>query len=122
MRDQKAGQRGEGRVGVLLSLAVLLAAIYSAYVLIPIRIRAYEFLDAMRTEARYGAVNKKDDVVHQRLFKKAKQLGIPLEANKLVIKRDGGLYIITASYSIPVDLTLYRTDWQYNQRATAPIF
>ncbi len=115
-------ERGEGRIGVIISLALLLAACYVAYVLIPIKVRTYEFQDAMRDEARFGAVRKKDDIVHDRLMKKAKQLGIPLEGKNLLVGRDGGMYVITATYTIPIDLTLYQDKWTYNQRATAPIF
>jgi hypothetical protein len=115
-------ERGEGRIGLLLSRVVLAAACYSAYVLIPIKVKTYEFQDAMRDEARFGAVRKKDDIVHERLMKKARQLGIPLEKKNLMVGRDGGMYVITASYTIPIDLTLYKDNWTYNQKATAPIF
>ena len=40
--------RGEGRIGLIISLALLLAGVYTAYVLIPIKVRTYEFYDAMR--------------------------------------------------------------------------
>ena len=115
-------EAGEGKIGVLISLVLLLGACYAAYVLIPIKVKTYEFYDTMRSEARFGAVRKRDQIVHDRLIKKARQLGIPLKAENLEIKRDGGMYVITASYTIPVDLTVYKTDWVYRERATAPIF
>jgi hypothetical protein len=115
-------EAGEGKIGLLISLALLLSAAYAAYVLIPIKVRTYEFYDTMRSEARFGAVRKRDEVVADRLLKKARQLGIPLKKENLEIKRDGGMYVITAHYTIPVDLTVYQTDWVYRERATAPIF
>lgn len=114
--------RGEGRVGLFISLALLIAGVYSAYILIPIKVKTYEFYDAMRSEARFGAVRNRDNVVHDRLMKKARQLKIPLKAENLEIKRDGGQYIVTAHYTIPVDLAIYKTDWVYHERAVAPLF
>lgn len=114
--------RGEGRIGLLISLALLLAGVYSAYVLIPIKVRTYEFYDAMREEARFGAVRRRDQIVHDRLMKKARQLKIPLKGENLEITRDGGQYIVVAHYTIPVDLAVYKTEWVYHERATAPLF
>ena len=122
MRRFLGNEKGEGRIGVLLAIILVISAAYAAYVLVPIRIKAYEFLDTMRQEARFGAVNKKDNVVHTRLMRKAKQIGIPLKPSHLKVAREGGTYVITAEYKIPVDLMVYKTDWVYEQRATAPIF
>ena len=114
--------RGEGKVGLLISLVLLASGAYTAYVLIPIKVRTYEFYDSMRTEARFGAVRRRDQIVHDRLMKKARQLQIPLKAENLEIKRDGGQYIVIAHYTIPIDLAVYQTEWVYHEKATAPIF
>jgi hypothetical protein len=123
MRRFLGGEKGEGKAGFLISLVILIAGIYVAWVLIPIKVATYEFKDAMRDQARYGAVHtKRITVVHERLMKKARRLGIPLKAENLKIERDGGTFVITARYDVPVDLTLYKTKWEYNERETAPIF
>ena len=115
-------ERGEGRLGLFIALVILVAGIWTGYVLIPIKVKTYEFYDNMREEARFGAVRTKDKVVHDRLMKKAKQLGIPLSPDDLAVARDGGMYVITANYTIPIDLLFYKTDWVYDEKATAPIF
>ena len=123
MRRFLGSEKGEGKAGFLISLVILIAGIYVAWVLIPIKVKTYEFKDAMRDQARYGAVHtKRHDTVHERLMKKAKRLGIPLKPEDLQITRDGGTFVITARYSVPVDLTVYKTKWEYNERETAPIF
>lgn len=122
MQRTPGSERGEGKVGLIIALVILVTGIWTGYVLIPIKVKTYEFYDAMRQEARFGAVNRKDDVVHDRLMKKAKLLQIPLDAKNLEVRRDGGTYIITAEYDIPVDLGYYKTDWEFRERATAPIF
>ena len=83
MRRFLGNQKGGGKLGLLLALVILFAGAYAAYVMVPIRIKTYEFLDEMRQEARFGAVNRKDDIVHQRLMKKAKRIGIPHAFNKI---------------------------------------
>ncbi|MFQ5720261.1 MAG: hypothetical protein ACE5IK_12000 [Acidobacteriota bacterium] len=117
-----AAERGEGRVGLFFALLLLVTGIWTGYILIPIKVRTYEFYDTMRQEARFGAVRRKDQVVHDRLMKKAKHLGIPLAPKDLTVKRDGGMYIITARYTLPIDLTFYKTEWHYDERTAAPIF
>jgi len=123
MRRFLRGEQGEGKAGFLICLVILIAGIYVAWVLIPIKVKTYEFKDAMRDQARYGAVHtKRIEIVHERLMKKARRLGIPLKAEDLKIERDGGTFVITAQYAVPVDLTLYKTKWEYKERETAPIF
>ena len=122
MRRFLGSERGEGRVGFLIGLVVLIACAYAAYVLVPIKVRTYEFLDEMRKEARFGAISRRDDKVHDRLIRKAKALGIPLDPKDLKIERRSGNYVITAHYEIPIDLKLYKSDWQFDPEASAPIF
>ena len=123
MRRFLGSEKGEGKAGFLISLVILIAGIYVAYVLIPVKIKTYEFKDAMRDQARFGAVHtKRHDIVHERLMKKARRLGIPLKPENLQVEREGGTFIITARYSVPIDLTVYKTKWEYNERETAPIF
>lgn len=122
MYRSHGSERGEGRLGLFIALVILATGIWTGYVLIPIKVMTYEFYDSMREEARFGAVRKKDKVVHDRLMKKAKQLGIPLNGKDLSVVREGGMYVITANYTIPIDLMFYKTDWIYDEKATAPIF
>ena len=115
-------ERGEGRLGLFIALLILVTGIWTGYVLIPIKVMTYEFYDAMREEARFGAVRNRDKLVHERIMKKAKQLGVPLAEKDLSVVREGGMYIITASYTVPIDLMFYKTNWVYDEKATAPIF
>ena len=79
--------------------------------------------DDARTHYYLGvAYNKKDDIVHSRLMRKANQLGLPLKPRNLKVFRDGGLYVITAEYTVPVDFSVWETEWTYTQREAAPIF
>ncbi|MFQ5768367.1 MAG: hypothetical protein ACE5ID_10350 [Acidobacteriota bacterium] len=123
MLDHGRSESGEGKAGFIFSLALLGIIIWGAVVLVPIKIQSYEFYDEMKEEARFGAIyRKRVDIVHDRLIKKAKQLGIPLDPRDLKIEQDGNLFVITAEYAVPVDFTIYKTTWTYTPRATAPMF
>jgi hypothetical protein len=122
MTSKRGFERGEGRLGLIVALLVVGVVAYAAYVIIPVKVMTYEFQDELEQEARFAALNKKDDIVHQRLLKKAKQLGIRLDPDELTISREGGSMLITARYAVPLDFSVYQTEWTYEQRGTAPIF
>ena len=91
------GQRGEGRIGLLLSLAVLGVGIFLGVKIIPVRIAAYEFSDFLQQECRYAAVRTVDEKVRQRILDKALELEIPLQKKNLTVQRTANEMMITAS-------------------------
>lgn len=115
-------ERGEGRLGVILALALLAVGIFLAVKIIPVRIAAYEFQDFIQGECRYAAVRKSDDVVKQRILQKAKELDIPLKAKHLILQRRGGEMVITASYEKPIDLKVYTYVYAHKVQERAPLF
>jgi len=117
-----ANQSGKGRLGFLLSLAIVFVICFLAVKIIPVRITAYNFRDVLREETRMAAVRKSDAVLAKRIMDEAEDLGIPLERGNLVIKRTKRRMTLSARYEHPIDLKL--TTYVYKFRATeeAPLF
>ena len=122
MVSSKLGQRGEGRVGLLIALIVLATGIFLAVKIVPVRINAYEFKDAIREECRHAAIHRDDAKVAERIMEKAAELEIPLSRKNLQVNRTRSEMIITASYEQPIDLKVYKYVYKFHTKERAPLF
>ncbi len=120
--DAMRGQRGEGRIGLLVSLVLLAAGIFVGVKIIPVRINAYEFADFIEEECRFAAVRNQDSEVAKRILDKAMELEIPLKKKDLTVQRTGSEMIITASYQQPIDLKVTVYTYKFYRREKAPLF
>ena len=115
-------QRGEGRMGFLVSLVVIGLVAFLGIKIIPVRINAYNFRDTVREECRMGAVRTSDSAVTQRILDAADDMEIPLDKKDLNVRRTKGKMIITASYEQPIDLKFTTYVYRFNTKAEAPLF
>lgn len=116
------GQRGEGRLGLLIALAVCGIGIFLAVKIIPVKIDAFEFEDFMEQECRTAALKKDKAVLARRIMEKAEVLEIPLEVKNLQIKQIGGEMVIRAKYEQPIDLKVTTYTFRFNHEERAPMF
>lgn len=115
-------QNGEGRVGLLVGLAVVGIAVFLGVKIIPVRIKAYEFRDVLREECRYGAVRDNDAAVVKRIMDKAEELELPLKKKDVTVKRTISEMIITAKYEQPIDLKVTQYVYRFDAKERAPLF
>jgi len=122
MFKKTARERGEGRIGFLISVIVVGIAVFLGIKIIPVRIDAYEFRDTLREEARYAAVRHDDETVANRIMQKAKELEIPLRRKNLTLHRTTGEIVIQASYEQPIDLKVTTYVYKFQAKEKAPLF
>ena len=79
-------QRGEGRVGFIITLAVFIAMGFVAFKVLPVRIAAYQFRDVLRDEARYATAHHNDAETKKRILVKAESMNIPLDPDHLSMR------------------------------------
>jgi len=115
-------QRGEGRLGFVITLIVIAIAVFLGMKIIPVRVAAYEFHDVLREEARYGAVRDSDAKVFKRILDKAAELDVPLDKQNLTVKRTESQMIISAAYEQPIDLKVTTYVYRFNATEKAPLF
>jgi hypothetical protein len=118
----QSAQRGEGRLGFVVTLAVVGVAAFLAIKIIPVRIDAYEFREAVREEARYASVHADDRAVRDRILEKAADMKIPIQGRDLAIRRTKNEVIITASYVQPIDLKFTTYSYKFKTEQRAPLF
>lgn len=120
MRDSK--QAGNGKIGFILTLAVVGCAIFALVKIVPVRIDAYNFRETLRTEARQGAIRATNAQVAKHIMSEAKDLEIPLVRKNLKISRTKSKLIVAAKYELPIDLKLTTYVFKFEAREEAPLF
>ena len=115
-------ERGDGRVGFLVSLALLGAGIFLGVKVIPVRINAYEFRDFIQEECRFAATRANDKEIYARIFDKAQELRLPLQKKNLHMERTAHEMIISATYEQTIDLKVTKYVYKFDHEERAPLF
>ena len=118
----RTNERGEGRVGLFIAVALLGSGIFLAVKIIPVRINAYEFRDFIQEECRFAATRNHDEEIYKRVFDKAKELKLPLDKKNLHMERTGREMIISAKYEQTIDLKVTKYVFKFDHEERAPLF
>lgn len=99
-------------------LAIFAGMIYVAVKVIPVLISNYEFQDAIESTARLATVNRQSaEDIRASVLKEAQDDAIPIAADDIHVKDEGGHVEISADYSVTVDLHVYQ--WTLNFHPSA---
>ena len=118
----RKGERGEGRVGLLVALAVVGIGVFLGVKIIPVRISAYEFRDYVEQECRTAALTHDDKKIAKNIMEKADDLELPLQRKNLQLKRSSSEMIIKAFFEMPIDLKVTTYNFHYEVNTRAPLF
>ena len=118
----RASERGEGKAGFLIALAIIGIAAFLGVKIIPVRVTAYQFRDYIDEECRFAAVRGGNDEVAKRILDKAHELEIPLDKKGLKLERSNHNMTIVASYEQPIDLKLTTYVYKFEHTYKAPLF
>ncbi|MBI5043932.1 MAG: Hsp20/alpha crystallin family protein [Nitrospirae bacterium] len=88
-------------IGIFFILSVA-AVIYLSYMLLPHYLSYYSFKDFAQEKAKFAQVMKNEDVLND-LYKKAKELDLPLEKEDIIVKKEEGRLHITAEWEVEVE-------------------
>jgi hypothetical protein len=126
MRDgtmqDRSSERGDGRIGFLISLALLGAGVFVGVKIIPVRVNAYEFRDFIQEECRFAATRNHDEEIYKRIFDKAKDLRLPLDKKNLHMERTTHEMVISATYEQTIDLKFTKYVFKFDHEERAPLF
>lgn len=113
---------GGSTSGCLVSLLILVAAIYFGINFGEPWVRYYRLLDEMRVQARL-APTLTDGVIRRRLEAKADELELPDEARKFTITRSGHprKITITTTYSERVKVPIFSHTFVFTPKAEEPL-
>jgi hypothetical protein len=115
------GQRGEGQIGCVFGLIVLIAVSYIAFKMIPVKVRAADLRQEITDVARSAGAYKEPEI-RKRIMAKAEELGLPLETRDLEIIRKSERVYIEANYVVPVEFPGYTYQWKFKHVVDNPVF
>lgn len=114
-------ERGEGQMGCLVGLVLLLIAGLVAYKMIPIKVKAAELRGTVVDYAK-SAGQHNDAQIKRAILQKAENLGLPVGERDIEISRRAGTIRVRAKYVVPVEFPGYTYNWQFEHYAENPIF
>ncbi len=115
-------QRGEGRIGLFITLAIIAIIIFLAIQYVPAKINAYEFADFLEKECRFAASRQNDKTIENRILEKAEDMGLPLKRKNLTVRRSKSEITIHAKYGQPLDFKVTTYVYQFDHTEKAPLF
>ena len=86
MVARRRNDRGASTLGCLFSIMILMVVLYYAVDVGRVYWDFYKFQDEMETSARF-AQTQTDDQIRNHLRTVARELGLPTEAQRIVIRR-----------------------------------
>lgn len=114
----RMSQRGEGRLKTVVMLAVLVAIVYLCFKIIPPYVTNYELEDLMKSEARFGFVNRRTpEQVRDIVYKKARDLDMPIGPENIRVEAQTNGYRITVTYTVVVELPGYELKLNFKPMA-----
>lgn len=111
-------QRGNGKLGVFIWIAIMAAGIFAAVRIIPVKVNIYEFHDYCEKEARFSATRGGHfDAVKlkKKVLDKAAELGLPLDKKQVTVKRSKSSVKVKVKHEVAVDLAVYTWIWSYDE-------
>jgi len=101
----RRSQRGEGKLKTIIGLAILAALVYVGFKVVPAYVDNFQLEDAMKSEARFGYVNRKSpEEVRDTIYKKIQELQIPAGRDDIRVEMLGNGMRITVTYTVVVEL------------------
>jgi hypothetical protein len=114
-------ERGEGQLGCVFGLILLLVAIFVAYKMVPIKVKAAELRGEVIDEAKNAGV-RSDETILKTILQKAQELELPLGKEGVQIRRSGSRIRVDVNYTVPVEFPGFTYQWNFHHEADNPIF
>ncbi len=108
-----------GTIKLVLGIAVIVALVVAGAAIVPPYFDNYQFEDAINTEALAATYSSKsDEDIRGIVYKKAKEMDIPVTPEQIKVHRVGsqgtGTLAIEADYTVHVDLPGYPLDLNFH--------
>jgi len=114
-------ERGESQFGCLIGLILLGLAIFVAWKMIPVKVKAAELRQTVVDEAKSAGTHN-DDRIKAGILAKAREDNLPVTEDNINIVRGNGEISVTVTYTIPIVFPGYTYNWHLVHEAKNPIF
>lgn len=114
-------ERGEGQLGCLVGLIILAVAIFVAWKMIPVKVRAAELRQMVVDEAKSAGTHN-DGRIRDFILNKARENDLPVTEDNIKIVRAHGEITVDVDYVVPIEFPGFTYKWHLHHRAQNPIF
>lgn len=114
-------ERGEGQLGCVVGLLVLLVAVLIAYKMIPVKVKAADLRQTVIDEAKSAGTHDNDRITRA-ILAKAEELNFPVTEDNITIRRRSDSIRVEVEYTVPVDFPGFTYKWNMRHVAENPIF
>jgi hypothetical protein len=114
-------RRGEGPLGLVIGLALLIVVTMALFKIVPLHIHGNEVYDAMNEQANFGGMKQLDKIQYE-IFRKAEEVGAPLPKDEIKVIHRGPFIVITAKYQDSVEVFGYKYVYTFDRKVEKPVF
>jgi hypothetical protein len=114
-------ESGEGQLGCLVGLVLLLLAIFVAWRVVPVKVRAADLRQTVIDETKSGGQHNDAQIVKY-ILAKAADVDLPLTEDNIKINRREHDIAVDVEYTIPIEFPGYTYQWHIHNHAENPIF
>ena len=109
MLKQHSSARGEGRVGTVIGLLVIVTAFYLAFKFIPVYIKTYQFGEEIETLSRRAgsARDATEEDIRKKLLEEAERLDLPVRKEDIHIRLNYKRLKVEVKYAVPIEMPGY---------------
>jgi len=119
--SKRRSQRGEGNVGCLFGLIILALAVFIAWKMIPVKVKAADLKQTITDEAKMAGTHN-DSLIMKSILAKAQENKLPVTEDNVKISRTGGEITVDVEYYVPIDFPGKTFMWHQHIVAQNPIF
>ena len=117
--------RGEGRIGLVIALALLSASGFVGVKLIPVKIKFFNFADRVEQKLQSASWRSYDQARDETLkFVRQEAAGTGLPVDHLKVKMPTpttGEMVVVVDWDVPIDLAITKYVWKYHLEKRAPM-
>lgn len=114
-------ERGEGRLGCLVGLILLALAVFIAWKMIPVKVRAAELRQVVVDEAKAAGTHNNDQIKGA-IMQKVHDTKLPVTEDDVHITRANSEITVDIEYDVPIDFPGFTYKWHQHHHAENPIF
>lgn len=115
------GQRGEGKLGFVISALFVIGLAVFSWEYLPVRIARAELVDFMEEQAKF-ATKATPRQIRKSILDKAQALNLPVEAKQVQVQKNGGRVRMRVTYTVPLEFPGYTWDYEVDDVIDRPTY
>jgi len=119
--ERRHGQKGDSKLGCLIWVVLLAAAVLVSWKAVPIKLASAELYDYMVEQGKFAAGTSAENI-KKRILVRARELELPVTDKNLSVERLGDRIRMKCTYVVPVEFPGYTYEWRFDHEVDRPIY